>query len=136
MREVVLAEPGDFAEWRSAARSLLAGGVAPEHVSWRGGAEGASLFGDAVAAASAGAVSLPRELLLRVPGLGTRAVDRIVAVRRTGKLRLGDLAKLTASVKKVLPFIVTLDWRPGGLTDSADLRARFAPPAEQLALAL
>jgi predicted DNA-binding helix-hairpin-helix protein len=78
----------------------------------------------------------PRELLLRVPGLGTRAVDRIVAVRRTGALRLGDLAKLTASVKKVLPFIVTPDWRPGKLTDGADLRARFAPPAEQLALAL
>jgi putative DNA modification/repair radical SAM protein len=78
----------------------------------------------------------PRELLLRVPGLGTKAVDRIVAARRLGKLRLGDLAKLTASVKKVLPFIVTLDWRPGKLTDSADLRARFAPPAEQLALAL
>ena len=78
----------------------------------------------------------PRELLLRVPGLGTRAVDRIVAARRLGKLRLGDLAKLTASVKKVLPFIVTPDWRPGNLTDSADLRARFAPPAEQLVLAL
>ena len=78
----------------------------------------------------------PRELLLRVPGLGTRAVDRIVAVRRTGKLRIGDLAKLTASVKKVLPFIVTPDWRPGSLTDSASLRARFAPPAEQLSLAL
>jgi len=78
----------------------------------------------------------PRELLLRVPGLGTRAVDRIVAVRRTGKLRIGDLAKLTASVKKLLPFIVTPDWRPGSLTDSASLRARFAPPAEQLSLAL
>ena len=78
----------------------------------------------------------PRELLLRVPGLGTRAVDRIVAARRLGKLRLGDLAKLTTSVKKLLPFVVTLDWRPGKLTDSADLRARFAPPAEQLALAL
>ncbi|MDK2762286.1 MAG: putative DNA modification/repair radical SAM protein, partial [Sphingopyxis sp.] len=78
----------------------------------------------------------PRELLLRVPGLGTRAVDRIVAARRLGKLRLGDLARLTASVKKLLPFIVTPDWRPGMLTDSADLRARFAPPAEQLTLAL
>ena len=78
----------------------------------------------------------PRELLLRVPGLGTRAVDGIVAVRRTGKLRLGDLAKLTASVRKLLPFIVTPDWRPGSLTDSAGLRARFAPPAEQLSLAL
>lgn len=63
MREVVLATPGDFAEWRSAARSLLAGGVAPEDVSWRGGDEGASLFGDAAVAAVAGAVSLPRELL-------------------------------------------------------------------------
>jgi predicted DNA-binding helix-hairpin-helix protein len=78
----------------------------------------------------------PRELLLRVPGLGTRAVDRIVAARRLGKLRLGDLAKLTASVKKLLPFVVLPDWRPGHLTDSADLRARFAPPPEQLALAL
>ena len=78
----------------------------------------------------------PRELLLRVPGLGTRAVDRIIAARRLGKLGLGDLAKLTASVKKLLPFIVTPDWRPGKLTDSADLRARFAPPPQQLALAL
>ena len=53
-----------------------------------------------------------------------------------GKLRIGDLAKLTASVKKLLPFIVTPDWRPGSLTDSANLRARFAPPPEQLSLAL
>ena len=78
----------------------------------------------------------PREMLLRVPGLGTRAVDRIVAARRLGALRLGDLATITASVKKLLPFIVTPVWRPGALTDSADLRARFAPPPEQLALAL
>ncbi len=46
VREVVLATPGDFAEWRSAARGLLAGGIAPEDVSWRGSEEGASLFGD------------------------------------------------------------------------------------------
>lgn len=63
MREVVLATPGDFAEWRDAARGLLAGGVAPEEVSWRGGDEGASLFGDVVAAAPAGRLSLPRELV-------------------------------------------------------------------------
>ncbi len=78
----------------------------------------------------------PRETLLRVPGLGTRAVDRIIASRRLGRLRLADVAKLTLSVKKLLPFIVTPDWRPGALTDSEDLRARFAPPPEQLALAL
>ncbi|ALH81827.1 UdgX family uracil-DNA binding protein [Sphingopyxis macrogoltabida] len=63
MREVVLTEPGDFAEWRRAARGLLAGGVAPDEVSWRGSAEGASLFGDAVAAAPAGRLSLPRALV-------------------------------------------------------------------------
>lgn len=63
MREVVLKVPGDFAEWRSAARGLLAGGIAPDEVSWRGSAEGASLFGDEAVAAPAGAVSLPRELL-------------------------------------------------------------------------
>ncbi len=55
--------PGDFAEWRSAARSLLANGVAPDEVSWRGSEEGASLFGDAVAATPAGQLSLPRELV-------------------------------------------------------------------------
>ena len=63
MREVVLARPGDFAEWRDAARGLLAGGVTPEDVSWRGAAEGASLFGDAATPAARGTVSLPRELL-------------------------------------------------------------------------
>ena len=58
------------------------------------------------------------------------------AMRAKARAAVGDLAKLTASVKKLLPFIVTPDWRPGKLTDSADLRARFAPPAEQLALGL
>ena len=59
----MLAEPGDFAEWRSAARSLLADGVAPEDVSWRGSGEGASLFSDQIVAAPAGQLSLPRALV-------------------------------------------------------------------------
>ena len=63
MREVVLSVPGDFAEWRSAARGLLADGVAPEEVSWRDSVAGASLFGEAAAPAPPGAVALPRELL-------------------------------------------------------------------------
>ena len=64
MREVVLARPGDFAEWRDAARGLLAGGVAPEDISWRGAEEGASLFGNDAPPISGAAVSLPRELLV------------------------------------------------------------------------
>ncbi len=64
MREVVLETPGDFGEWRRAARSLLADGIAPEDISWRGGGEGASLFGEAAAVPPpSGALSLPRELV-------------------------------------------------------------------------
>lgn len=59
----MLERPGDFAEWRGVARGLLAGGVAPEDVNWRGAEEGASLFGDEAPSAVGGAVTLPRELV-------------------------------------------------------------------------
>jgi putative DNA modification/repair radical SAM protein len=72
-----------------------------------------------------------KERLLRVPGLGTRAVQTILSARRHRRLRLDDIGRLTRSVAKVRPFIVTADWRPG---DRADLRATLAPPAEQLEL--
>jgi putative DNA modification/repair radical SAM protein len=74
-----------------------------------------------------------RALLLRIPGLGKRAVDRILAARRHGRLRLADVGRLTASLRRALPFIVTLDHRPKGL-DRTDLRARLLAPAEQLSL--
>ena len=76
----------------------------------------------------------PRELLLRVPGLGTRAVDRILASRRWRNLRLEDVGRLTLSAAKVRPFIVTCDWRPTLLTDRDDLRALLAPRDQQLEL--
>ena len=76
----------------------------------------------------------PKELLLRVPGLGTKAVERIVSSRRSRKLRLDDVARLTLSVAKVRPFIVAIDWRPTLLTDRADLRALIAPRRRQLEL--
>jgi len=75
-----------------------------------------------------------RETLLRVPGIGTRSADRIIASRRHASLRLGDLRRITRALDKLLPFIETPDWSPGGLTDSAGLRARFAPPPEQMSL--
>jgi putative DNA modification/repair radical SAM protein len=75
-----------------------------------------------------------KEQLLRVPGLGTKAVTRILAVRRHRNLRLDDIARLTASLAKVRPFICTVDWRPTLLTDRGDLRARLAPRHEQLEL--
>ncbi|MFC7498905.1 putative DNA modification/repair radical SAM protein [Enterovirga sp. GCM10030262] len=76
----------------------------------------------------------PREMLLRVPGLGVKAVDNILASRRWRRLRLDDVARLTVSVRKLRPFIVAEDWRPTALTERADLRQRLAPPVEQLEL--
>ena len=76
----------------------------------------------------------PREMLLRVPGLGTKAVKNILAARRWRRLRLDDVARLTVSVAKLRPFIVAEDWRPVLLTDRADLKPLVTPRREQLEL--
>ncbi|WP_086735559.1 putative DNA modification/repair radical SAM protein [Erythrobacter colymbi] len=76
----------------------------------------------------------PKEMLLRVPGLGTKAVARILASRRHRTLRLDDVARLTVSVAKVRPFICTVDWRPTFLTDRADLRGLLVAKSQQLEL--
>ncbi|MHA6317277.1 putative DNA modification/repair radical SAM protein [Altererythrobacter sp. CAU 1778] len=75
-----------------------------------------------------------KEQLLRVPGLGVKAVAKILASRRHRTLRLDDVARLTVSVSKIRPFICTADWRPTLLTDRADLRSLLAPKQEQLEL--
>jgi len=75
-----------------------------------------------------------KEMLWRVPGLGTKAVARILSSRRIRKLRLDDVARLTVSIAKVRPFITTADWRPTLLTDRADLRTLIAPKRQQLEL--
>lgn len=72
----------------------------------------------------------PRERLLRVPGLGTRAVDRIVEARRHTRLRADDVRRLTVSFRRVAPFLIAADHRPGALTDRADLRRRIVPPRQ------
>ncbi|MGF7158897.1 putative DNA modification/repair radical SAM protein [Rhodoligotrophos appendicifer] len=78
-------------------------------------------------------VSGSRDALLRVPGLGTRTVDRLLIMRKHCSPRLDDLRRLGVSVKKVLPFISTVDHRPRSLLDSHDLKARLVP-ARQLSL--
>jgi putative DNA modification/repair radical SAM protein len=76
----------------------------------------------------------PRERLLRVPGLGVRAVDRLLDVRRLKRVTLGDVRRLSRGVAKLKPFIVTDDWRPGRLGEADDLRSRLQPAPEQLDL--
>jgi putative DNA modification/repair radical SAM protein len=74
-----------------------------------------------------------REDLLRVPGFGAKAVDRIIATRRFSSIRVGDLARLHIPRNKALPFIVLPDHRPAvALLDGAHLAARFKPKATQL----
>lgn len=75
-----------------------------------------------------------REALLRVPGLGTRTVERILQTRRHRRLRLDDVARLCRSVAGVRPFIVALDWTPGRTLDDERLRAKLAPAPRQLSL--
>ena len=75
----------------------------------------------------------PREMLLRVPGLGTRAVDKIVAARRGRRLTLADIGRLTVSLAKVRPFLIASDWRPVALADKADLQLP-KPAAKQMEL--
>lgn len=77
--------------------------------------------------------SAGREALLRVPGLGTKAVRRVLEARRHRALRHDDLSRLRVPVKKVEPWVVLADFKPR-LLDDAGLRGKLAKPAQQLSL--
>jgi putative DNA modification/repair radical SAM protein len=71
----------------------------------------------------------PRDLLLRVPGLGVKAVDRLLLARRGRRLRADDLKRLRVPAHKVLPFVVTVDHRPARAADA--MLATRAASAQQ-----
>jgi putative DNA modification/repair radical SAM protein len=75
-----------------------------------------------------------REMLMRVPGLGTKTVDRILAARRYRSVTLDDLPRLHVPVKKVLPFVVLRDHQPGMLLDAQNLKQHLVPKPKQLNL--
>jgi len=70
-----------------------------------------------------------REMLLRVPGLGTRTVDRLLRARAHRRLAYADLARLRCNVGKARLFIIAADYRPAAFALAAAPR-----PAAQLAL--
>jgi predicted DNA-binding helix-hairpin-helix protein len=74
----------------------------------------------------------PRAALLRIPGLGVKAVDRILAARAHRRLRLDDVARLTHSIAKLRPFLIAADWRPVRLADA--VLPRPAAKTDQLEL--
>ncbi|MEP7058655.1 MAG: putative DNA modification/repair radical SAM protein, partial [Caldimonas sp.] len=76
----------------------------------------------------------PKEMLLRVPGLGVKAVDRLLSARRVRRIRVDDLGRLHVPIRKVLPFIVVPGHRGGLALDAADLQQRIAPVPQQASL--
>ena len=75
-----------------------------------------------------------REMLLRVPGFGTRTVKRILETRPHRRLRLDDVGRLCRSIASIRPFIIAADWTPGRTLDAERLRDRLAPAPQQLSL--
>ncbi|RYG14423.1 MAG: putative DNA modification/repair radical SAM protein [Burkholderiales bacterium] len=75
----------------------------------------------------------PKEMLLRVPGLGVKAVDRLLLARRVRRLRADDLKRLHVPSHKVLPFVVVGDHRPTARA-TAQAAAKIKPAAMQAAL--
>lgn len=69
-----------------------------------------------------------RELLLRVPGLGVRSVDKLLAARRFRLLRRDDLERLKVPLRKILPFVECVGWQPGRQLDDPALAARLVQP--------
>jgi len=75
----------------------------------------------------------PRELLLRIPGIGVRSANRLLKIRRWTAVGLKDLLKLRISLKKCLPFIITRDHHPARLeVDSDRLRSALVPTPRQV----
>ena len=75
-----------------------------------------------------------REWLLRIPGLGAKAVNKIIAARRHTRLTMADLSRLSPGLKRARPFLIAQDHTPGDLLDRLDLRQRLAPQPTQLDL--
>ncbi|WGH79466.1 putative DNA modification/repair radical SAM protein [Jannaschia ovalis] len=71
-----------------------------------------------------------KAMLLRVPGFGTKIVDRILKARRQGALGLEDIRRMGGRVKAARAFVTAKGHHPSGALDAADLRARFVKPKQ------
>lgn len=70
----------------------------------------------------------PREMLLRVPGLGVKSVDKLLAARRWRMLHRHDLNQLKVPLGKILPFVECVGWQPGHSLDDPMLAAKLVQP--------
>jgi len=70
----------------------------------------------------------PRELLLRIPGVGYRTVDRLLRIRRYHRIDTADLHALRVRLAEARHFVVTADHRP----DRAATADVFIRPQQQV----
>ncbi|MFL6575220.1 MAG: putative DNA modification/repair radical SAM protein [Povalibacter sp.] len=75
-----------------------------------------------------------REQLLRVPGLGTKAVARILAARRVRAITQDDLQRLHVPLKRVLPFLKFVGTERAADLDSERLAQSLMPAPTQMSL--
>ncbi|WP_053149651.1 putative DNA modification/repair radical SAM protein [Pseudomonas sp. P97.38] len=76
-------------------------------------------------------------LLARIPGIGLRSVQRLVALRRERRVRYDDLVQLRCVLGKARPFIITSDYRPAeAQVRSGLLRARLRDPQRPVQMGL
>ncbi|HAC66388.1 putative DNA modification/repair radical SAM protein [Pseudomonas monteilii] len=76
-------------------------------------------------------------VLARIPGVGMRSVQRLVALRRERRIRYDDLIQLRCVLEKARPFIVTSDYRPPEAdVRSSLLRARLREPQAPVQMGL
>ena len=76
----------------------------------------------------------PREMLLRVPGIGVKSADRILIARRTGKLDFAALKKIGVVLKRAQYFLLCNGKMAEGLRISSDgvLRALVSERCQEM----
>lgn len=78
-----------------------------------------------------------KSLLLRIPGIGVRNVNRILNIRRFHRVTLADLARLKVSLSRAKFFIKTADHNPDVFKlDRENLPSVFVKKPEQQSLFL
>lgn len=70
----------------------------------------------------------PKEILLRVPGLGARSIQRILAIRRVGNITFEDLRKIGVVLKRAQYFITCNGRYYGDVSfDEPLIRTKLSP---------
>jgi len=72
-----------------------------------------------------------KQLLLRVPGLGARTVQKILSIRRYANISWEDLTKMRLPLDKLKPFITVSNYRPAiHLLDADNLGTMLKQPKQ------